>query len=690
MRTQPLFLDKPLTFSGVDKYAGMLTPLGDNADMWPQQITQEAYKQLPFLSDFAVNVVLDKVDEEHGYAVGSVEVQPKSAMTSMERDQRPMKIIQIPFVVRDKMLAPLDIYVDMEHKQYKPLTEGRVRSALFRADVFDAARDRPPEASLYTDLQPPMDSTGGAGGVKLGNAAGTFLASKLIPKKEELKKAAMIPLLPQLRDRVNPDHISRFNREFDDPSVKMAFQNAHEGVRAAAASAKLLTPSDTTKTAAAVWGQISPNVVQFRKLANGQFLMKTANSEMYNPQQQQVSPEQVQTLLADLGMMPQLENDGTLTASPDTAVKTTLDAEEVRAVDQPGIWLVQDKTGNTLTGWAFPQLLTLDLKPLPLTLFTNGSQYAMQESIAGRLVGKTADVPRGVMQGYGCLYYLDHGTPRVFEPMSIKSSYRAADGLTHYMASTDTGEEVAFCFAPGMKNPARVGNNEWAMPDCFKWMPLKGTTELVEQPMLFTKVAVDQSTVGEVLGEKGIYTLRGVPFQKLATHDRQFLSTDDTLFLGAAAGIEPSFMKVALKRADKGEIVKFAGLRQVSLASEKLAAARERVKEALANLPRPIRNYNLVKEASILDDAMTADKILGLGFLNAENVNTFVDLLPGLEYASSKIAEMLFASRLGLPNVKEVALERMLVALEDVIQGLKALQQKDLTFTGTNAQGGLS
>ena len=72
MEIQPLFLDSELRFSGETKLAGMLTRLGDNVDNWAQEITQEAYKQMPFLSDFEPNVVLDKVDEERGFAFGSI------------------------------------------------------------------------------------------------------------------------------------------------------------------------------------------------------------------------------------------------------------------------------------------------------------------------------------------------------------------------------------------------------------------------------------------------------------------------------------------------------------------------------------------------------------------------------------------------------------------------------------------
>ena len=115
--------------------------------------------------------------------------------------------------------------------------------------------------------------------------------------------------------------------------------------------------------------------------------------------------------------------------------------------------------------------------------------------------------------------------------------------------------------------------------------------------------------------------------------------------------------------------------------SEKYKLAQAHVQKELAALDPPIRNYFLVKEAAFLNDPMTADKVLGLGFINAENVATFVDMLPGLEDASSKLAELLLAVRLGLPDIPEVAVERMLVAMEDVINGLRTLRQKETRFT---------
>ena len=85
-----------------------------------------------------------------------------------------------------------------------------------------------------------------------------------------------------------------------------------------------------------------------------------------------------------------------------------------------------------------------------------------------------------------------------------------------------------------------------------------------------------------------------------------------------------------------------------------------------------------MKEAAVLDDATSADKILGLGFLNEDNVATFIDMLPSLEETSSKMSELLVAVRVGLKDIPESAVERMLFSLESVINGLKSLQQKEI------------
>jgi hypothetical protein len=665
METQPLFLDSKLRFGGEEKLAGMLTRLGDNTDTWPQEITQEAYKQLPFLSDFEPNVVLDKVDEERGFAFGSIEVRPKTAMTMEEQHTSSIEKVHIPIVVKEHMLSPFDVF--LHGKDYQHLTEGRIRGALFRPESFDAARTRPYDPSMVHDLQPPIRAGYGgfgSGGVKTGSI-------------EELQ---VIPLLPQLHGRVRQDHLDRLKEACADPSLRAQVTNGHEGVLAAFNSAIGLEPADLEKTANLLANRIRPTVVQFRKLENGKVMMKWANAEMYAPQSEELPMDVVQDIAGEQDMSTAFEADGTFTASPDAPVKETMEAEEVKVADSFGLWKVQDTNGNSMIGWVFPNVLSMDMKPLPLALFNNGSQYALQEHIAGEMAGKSTDLPKGTPKGYGCLYYIDHGTAKAFLPMTVSSTMRGPDGMVRYVASDDLGESCNFYFSDAMKSVVKVGPNDYCVPAMVNWMPLRGKSELVSEPLAFSKTSSSRVATAELIGDGDVFDWRGPAVAKLAHDQTKSLKRHDAEFLGVALGIHPQFVKKALDQVSRGgAMMSYDNLKVITPLHEKHKEAHAKVRKDLDELEVPIHNYFLAKEASILNDALTADKILGLGFLNAENVASFVDMLPSLEACSSKLAELLVAVRVGMEDIPEVAVERMLAAMEDVIRGLKSLRQKELT-----------
>jgi len=68
--------------------------------------------------------------------------------------------------------------------------------------------------------------------------------------------------------------------------------------------------------------------------------------------------------------------------------------------------------------------------------------------------------------------------------------------------------------------------------------------------------------------------------------------------------------------------------------------------------------------------------VLATNFINPENINMFSKYLPDFDQAAMKLAEMLLAARLGLKPIDEGAVERAMHGLEDVIEGLKLLRQK--------------
>lgn len=661
METQSLFLDKKLSFLGTEKVAGMLTKLNDNSEMWAQEISREAYNRLPYLSNYEASVVLDKVDDERGYAFGSIEVQPRSDMGTSEAKKSGLKKAHIPIIIKNNMLYPFDVL--MSGKDYKYLTEDNLNKCLFRPETFDAVRDRPAEYGLANDLLPPSMSA--AAGYGLGG----------------MKYAEAVPILPQLDGRILQEHKDRFISEMSDPDVKVAYANAHDAVKAAALSAARLDPTNLEKSASAAWAHVNPDVVQLKKLNTGNYLVKWANTGMFSPEEDVVGPEAAAALVENTGMAEPLAAGQTVTANPAAVVQATLAAEGIKPVDSFGIWTVQDKNGNSLTGWAFPNVMTLDMQPMTLTLFTNGSIYALQGCVVGKMVGKSNDIPRGAPKGHGCLYFKGQGGAQAFMPMTISNTYTGPDGRVKFVGEKETGEPVTISFSEDVRQISKVAEGEYLVPSTHTWMPLTERAELIEDPGMFMKTA-NKDWVGtvELLGDKDVFSYRGAPLAKVAEEHYKFVDRDQAEFIGVALGMRPDFVKEALDRASRGENVIVTSLRPLGGPTEKLAEYRTQIKNYIENLDYPIKNYSLVKEASVLSDAMTADKILGLGFINAENVATFVEMIPGLEAASAKIAELLIASRLGLEDVPEAALERMLVATEDVIKGLRSLHQKEVTF----------
>ena len=126
------------------------------------------------------------------------------------------------------------------------------------------------------------------------------------------------------------------------------------------------------------------------------------------------------------------------------------------------------------------------------------------------------------------------------------------------------------------------------------------------------------------------------------------------------------------KAASSGEVVRMYGLQPLGFSEKQAATPREvpdshcLLKEAIA-----LGHY---KEARTLVGTDAIDNLLALNFLNPENVDSFVEHLPHLEETAAKLASLVFATQLGLQSVPKTAAVRAMECLEDVITGLKSLQ----------------
>lgn len=664
-----LFLDQNL--KPVFEKLAASVKLSDNSDNWQREIASEVFKQLPYLADFAVNVVLDRVDPQRGYAFGSAEV---SNQTDSPLPDQPESSIHIPIIVRDRMMQPLDVMLD--GKEAIPLNERRLREKLFRTDAFESSTRKPTDQGMVDQLYPPMRTNYGYGNsVATGAGVGGF------GKQASLCEA----IGGTISDRQYDSFVSQL--QVDD--TRLLYMRNAELLKVAYSMAST-RHAPVEKTAQALVRGIKPTVVQFTKLASGNFHVKWANAGAFAPQEAQATPDQAGAMAGqDLS---QMQPGQTMTVTTQKAQKQALDEPDGSLIKEFGDYTVKnDDTGESLTGTVLP-VVDFQMQPLELFVFTDGaSSYGMQDEI----IGVREDGPGGGAlqagagqppQGDGIFVYHPQGGAKPFctLPITIATTSQDPQGMTTLMASDVFGAQLSLVLTPGLSSfEALDEDGTIAIPDDMQWIPLSG------QPIHLAKgdspdpkgdlkslpgeVSLKSSGPGEV-------SMDGMPLAKVARDQRWFIKTAEAAFLLCAMGMPEADAHAALKEVETREShhVKLAGLLPITPLWEIHAEMEKKAAKLISQFDYDFWQRDLVKEAAALQDTETADKVLAMNFINPENISIFASYLPDLDNTSMKLAEVLLASRLGMSQVPEGAAERAMKNMEEVIGGLRSLQQKEL------------
>jgi len=662
-----LFLDKKLTFEKLGQEALM----SEDPNEWPQQILDQLYKQVPYSSDYAPKVVLDTVDADRRYAMGRVELLNKLAINPRDDSTPPELVgrqkVVLPVMIKDGRLAPLDLL--LSDGEVEPLTEERLRTALFRPALFDSIRKRPGDLSMVEQLYPPTRQYGGARGPLISDvgSSGAGGVEKASGAKPEFLLDAILPTIKKA-------HVDRLTSKLNDDSCLRAAVFSNDALLPF--MAKLAEVEDRKAEGILlekVAHTIRPTVVQLRRVEGG-FLIKTANPQALIPTADVVSrPAAVGALGGDL--VSKVESDGTTTVTSQPAVKETLSDIQIGVVDSFGLYKVKTLNDNReLVGWVFPKVMSFSGEMLPLAVFGNGSESAMQENIAGVPVARQTDILDADPQGTGCFYYPSDSGALALVPVMIKSELETPEGQS-YMAETVMGEQCQISKVPGLKEVTEIAEGKYGIPEDCGFMPLENITDLASSPDEFLKQAEAKAlpSAVQVITDGQLYTFRGQTIDKLAgVMDTQFLNLDDAVFLATVLGQEPGKVKTALsKLRTKGQYELWFQAEPVHTLKEKYASAKKHAGEVLGKLPD--LQADLLKEATPIEDPTSVDKILAVGFLNPENISIFASYIPEIERVIRKLSELLMASRLGLNSVDQGAIQKSLVHLDKVVAGLKTL-----------------
>ncbi len=310
---QPLFIEPDITF---EKTAGEVD-LPEDPNVWPKEILDELYKQVPYVADFQPHVVMSKVDGERGYGMGHVEISNQSEAqmgTDLQQVQAAgIRTVRVPVVIKDKKLSPFDLIVN-DASKCVPLTEARLRQSLFRPQAFDITSKTPGDHSLIGSLYPPFRQNhgGGGGGIvvpgdtmgKVSSADGEKTASAFeeylireLEKKDagfrkpKEKTAAAPPnvqwktgsVLEAIAPSIGQTDLNSFWAKLaSNQGLQAAFR---QNGAAAAGSLHTLSnaePVGAEKIAALLPTMIKPDVIQLTKGFND-YKVKTANASCWLP-----------------------------------------------------------------------------------------------------------------------------------------------------------------------------------------------------------------------------------------------------------------------------------------------------------------------------------------------------------------------------------------------------------------------
>lgn len=579
---------------------------------------------------------------------------------------------------------------------------------------------------------------------------------------------------------LNPTDFARFEAAFKDPATRY-FVEKNASVQAALhdlLSEPMISAKDLKQAAVRHASMQRADVIQIVPDGDGYKVKYSSAPFDMAPQTAQMSPEQAgQAMPPDALQTADQTGAATLTgveATPDPLV------EHPMPITGFGMYKVMEATtGKQMIGYVIPGLIDPRTgQPSPMSLFCNGSQFALQPSIVGILVNLNFNLPAtSAVRGLGIFYKTDGRSLSATVPFQIITEM-TVEGKKYYAAKAPDGTDVQIVMVNGMKQPfsmtagmatggaqqpgvdpaaqqqaapagppaklgampsvevnihngkkdgdkkdgkasekkddkkpeskssdkkpaasaakpkapaqpqtdaamaappAPQGPQEIAIPADWHFLALDNPVQLeagqsMQQGALPMKTAQADawSTMCEIRAwDTHGCKLSGPVFDKIGSGEHSWV---DGIFWLAAAGM-PQNMSVPLleKAASSGRAVRMFGLQPLHPLSETVKAASLKAMDDLFKTKLPQR-VCLLKEAAALSDTSSVDAVLALNFINPENISTFIENLPELEDASTKLAALVLATQLGLQSIPKTAAVRAMFALEDVITGLKSMK----------------
>jgi len=507
--------------------------------------------------------------------------------------------------------------------------------------------------------------------------------SRLSRIERKLEKKAS--LCQQISGTLNESDFARFNDTFAETDVRrMIEKNAMVMECLEGLTEEPIVSTEKLASSAISSFTAGVDVVQVRPVDYGYVIKVSAAPKGVAPKEVKVNAQQAQQALPP-EMLQAADQQGAATVTNVPAAPDPL-SEKVEPATGFGLYKVTKFDGNTLVGYVIPQLFDpVSGQMSSMSLFTNGSEHSLSpQPIMGSLVGVNTNLPipeSPHVRGLGIFAKTTDKAVFATVPYNIVTKV-AVEGNAYFAAQDMMGNDVRIIPSEGIATPVATSPQEIVIPIDFRFLPLENPVQLASaQEAMKVAQANAYDTMAEIRAWDTGCTLGGPVFEKVGSGQHTLA---DGVFNLAMAGVPQNVATGLLsKAASTGEVVRIFGLNPLSSRAEYIKEAQM---DALievgsqeipkrVNLLKEISAITFSKEASALVDIAAVDAVLSLNFLNPENIETFVENLPQLEDASTKLASLVLASQLGLQSIPKTAAVRAMTALEDVITGLKSLKR---------------
>jgi hypothetical protein len=686
--------------------------ISDNVREWQQEISALVAERLPKDLGLDVTMVFQTVDEEKGYGVG----------TAIAQDTSTGKQIGVPVIVKAWHLAPVDLFFS-EGKLY-PLTDDNIAKIFYQNSLGAGLATQKPPPNMADDVfadarNPPL---GGKYSYSSSLSVLDLIRGTIDPKDHRLFKEAFAKdprLLAAFHKRGNFDVIQKYAAE--TPEKPSEQERINKDRTAAVFTIKKDGP-DSYRLYSALDEVYDPSMVTTDRQGLRNWL-DMRRSELWDYENDPLhSIDQYGHFTIEPPKTPYgadvdgpsgngVDGSGSYAASLGEHKNPWVfdplqDDRTVATIGSFGRYAVRDRDGVIAKGWVIPNVVGFDGSPLPTKLFLGKALASIQGRISGiPLYGDDEDVglqpDRADTGKIGTLVYRDGDRVLATSPFQV-TSVTVYKNLRSLGVVDYKGNQANLILSPNVNGIVRVADNQrtdlgplcgtgknYIVSAKMFFVRMPRLCPISESPDDFKRVALEHLDLNpiKVAQANGRYIFRGGAVSKYASanpkFDFNYLPRHEAEFLLRSWGLDQEKTAEVLDGVKRHVQLEVHHLQFPPLPHEVKVASNQAVTKLAAAIKPPMAD--LIKAAANLEDAQTVDSVLGLGFINEENVARFASAKPMLWEVSHMLAKLLLGARMGMEDIPEEAVRSALMHIQRVIEGLNRLKMMSEQGVKTSA-----